>query len=310
MENISDVLIIGSGPAGYTSGIYAARANHKPVLICGPQLGGQLTITSDIENFPGFPEKISGPELMEKMRLHSQNSGVELVNDIVTNVDFSQKVFSINCESGKSFQAKSVIIATGASAKWLNIPSETEYRGRGVSACATCDGFFFRKKKVAVIGGGNTAVEEALYLSGLAEHVYLVHRKSFLTAEKIQQDRLFSKENITVLWNHQTDEILGNGSKVTGIRLQNTETKEFLEVDLNGVFIAIGHKPNSEIFKGQLKINDYGYIETENWSTKTSVQGVFAAGDVRDFTYRQAITSAGQGCMAAIEADKYLAKLA
>ena len=308
-SRILDVIIIGSGPAGYTAGIYAARANHKPLLISGPQIGGQLTITSDVENFPGFSTKITGPELMSAMCEQAKNAGVEIIDDIVVKTTISDDIAKrciVECESGMLYISRSLIIATGASAKWLNLDSEKEYRGRGVSACATCDGFFFKKKNVAVIGGGNSAVEEALYLSGLAAQVYLVCRKPFLKAEKIQQDRLLSKENITVLWNKETIDVLGNGKKVTGIRLRDTISGGISDLDVNGVFVAIGHSPNSEIFRDILDINEYGYIKTASWSTQTSVAGVFAAGDVRDYTYRQAITSAAQGCMAAIEMDRYL----
>lgn len=308
MIDILDVIIIGSGPAGYTAGVYAARAGHNSTLISGAQLGGQLTITTDIENFPGFPAKITGPELMDRMKEQCENAGVNLVIDSVSKVDFSKSPFHLFCESGQEYFSKSVIIATGASAKWLGLESEARYRGKGVSACATCDGFFFRKKVVAVVGGGNSAVEEALYLSGLADSVYLICRKSELKAEKIQQERLFAKKNINILWGKETVEILGNGIKVTGIKLRDTVTREISELELDGVFIAIGHAPNSDIFRGILDIDEYGYIVTNSWSTQTSIPGIFAAGDIRDSSYRQAITSAGQGCMAAIEMDKYLSK--
>ncbi len=306
--NVRDIVIIGSGPAGYTAGIYAARANHSPLIISGPQIGGQLTITSDIENFPGFPDRITGPELMLSMRTQAINSGVEIVDDIVTSVDFSNRPFKISCESEKQFLAKSVIIATGALARWLGLESETKYRGRGVSACATCDGFFFRKKIVAVIGGGNTAVEEALYLSKLAEKVFLIHRKDSLSAEEIQINRLLATENIDVMWNTRVLEILGDDKKVIGLKLEDNKGS-VSTIDVNGVFVAIGHAPNSSIFSSELEIDKYGYIVTEQGSSKTSIQGVFAAGDVQDTQYRQAITAAGQGCMAAIDADRFLKTL-
>ncbi len=306
--NARDIVIIGSGPAGYTAGIYAARANHSPIIISGPQIGGQLTITSDIENFPGFPDRVTGPELMLSMRTQAINSGVEIVDDIVTSVDFSNRPFKISCESEKQFLAKSVIIATGALARWLGLESETKYRGRGVSACAICDGFFFRKKIVAVIGGGNTAVEEALYLSKLAQKVFLIHRRDFLTAEEIQVNRLLATENIEVMWNKRVLEILGDEKKVVGLKLEDNDGS-VSTIDVNGVFVAIGHAPNSSIFSNELEIDQYGYIVTERGSSKTSIQGVFAAGDVQDTQYRQAITAAGQGCMAAIDADRFLKAL-
>lgn len=306
--NIRDIIIIGSGPAGYTAGIYAARASHAPIIISGPQIGGQLTITPDIENFPGFPNKIAGPELMNYMMNQAINAGVEIVDDIVMNVDFSSTTFKIFCESGKQFFSKSVIIATGALAKWLGLESEKKYRGRGVSACATCDGFFFRKKIVAVIGGGNTAVEEALYLSQLAEKVFLIHRRDTLSAEEIQINRLLSTKNIEVLWNQNVIEILGDEKKVNGLKLKDN-CGSISTLDVNGVFVAIGYAPNSSIFSGELEIDQYGYIVTEPGSCKTSITGVFAAGDIQDKQYRQAITAAGQGCMAAIDADKFLKSL-
>ena len=305
---LRNIIIIGSGPAGYSAGIYAARAGHNPLLITGMQQGGQLMITSEIENYPGFA-KISGPELMENMRQHAESAGVEMVMDVVSELNVDSKPFTIKCESGAVYQAKSVIIATGASAKWLGLESETKYRGRGVSACATCDGFFFRNKTVAIIGGGNTAIEEGVYLANIAKKVYIIHRGSSFRAEKIMQDRLLNNSNVEVLWNCTTQEILGDERKVTGIRLKRSTDNEIFDVALDGVFVAIGHAPNTSVFGDKFKTDEWGYIVTEPWSTLTSVNGIFAAGDVRDHVFRQAITSAGQGCMAALEADRYISSL-
>lgn len=305
----NDIIIIGSGPAGYSAGIYAARAGHDPLLITGVQQGGQLTITSEIENYPGF-SRISGPELMERMRQHAESAGVNMVMDVVSDLEVNEQPFRVTCESGKIYTAKSVIIATGASAKWLGLESEMKYRGHGVSACATCDGFFFRNKVVTVIGGGNTAIEEGVYLSHIAKKVYIVHRGSSFRAEKIMQDRLLSNDNVEVLWNCTTQEILGDGEKVNGIRLYRSTDDKIFDIETNGVFVAIGYAPNTSVFGSKFKTDQWGYIITKPWSTLTSVNGIFAAGDVRDHVFRQAITSAGQGCMAAIEADRFLSSLA
>lgn len=302
------LLIIGAGPAGYTAAIYAARANLKPILVTGLQPGGQLTITTDVENFPGFADVIQGPWLMEQMRLQAEHMGTQITYDYINKVDFSKRPFVCYGESA-TFTADSVIIATGAEAKWLNIPSEETFRGFGVSACATCDGFFFKNKSVAVVGGGNSAVEEALYLSNIASRVTLIHRRDTLRAEKVLQDRLFANPKINVIWNHEVDEILGSleSKGVTGLRLRSTsnpETKQTLDVD--GVFIAIGHSPKTDVFKGQINLDENGYILTEKGETTTNVPGVFAAGDVQDKIYRQAVTAAGQGCMAALDAEEFL----
>ncbi len=304
------VLIIGSGPAGYTAAIYAARAMLKPVLIAGLQQGGQLTITTDVENYPGFAEPIQGPWLVEQMRLQAEHVGTEIISDIVTEVDISRVPFRAKCDSGAEYTCDAMIVATGAQAKWLGIPSEQTFMGFGVSACATCDGFFYRGKDVVVVGGGNTAVEEALYLSHLAKSVTVVHRRDHFRAEKILQDRLFAKPNVKVVWNSAIDEITGETgtpASVTGVRLKNTETGALSDVKTDGVFIAIGHAPAVELFKGKLKQKPSGYLWTAPNSTATDVPGVFAAGDVADEVFRQAVTAAGLGCMAALEAEKYLA---
>lgn len=300
-----EILIIGSGPAGYTAGIYASRAGRKVKLLTGETQGGQLMITDTIENFPGFFEKISGSELMDRMLKHAVQTGVQIDYEVVLKVDFSPYPLKVFTESGKAFDTKSVIIATGAKARWLDVEGETFYRGKGVSACATCDGFFFRNKEVAVIGGGNSAVEEALFLSNIAKHVTLIHRRDTLRAEKILQNRLFNNPNISVLWNKKTTEICGNGKKVTHIHLEDVISKELISLDVDGVFVAIGHAPETEIFSDSIELNSGGYIVLKN-ATQTSKKGVFAAGDVCDLMYRQAITSAAQGCMAAIDADKFL----
>lgn len=312
----TDLLVLGAGPAGYTAAIYAARANLTPLLLTGLQPGGQLTITTDVENYPGFADPIQGPWLVEQMRLQAEHVGTEIRYDIATSCDFSQKLspgfFSITTDSSDIYLARSVIIATGAQAKWLGLPSEARLQGSGVSACATCDGFFFKGKDVAVVGGGNTAVEEALYLTHHADHVTLVHRRDFLRAERILQDRLFSHPKITVLWNHIVTEIMGDGEPeiVSGLKVQNTLTQQQSTLRVNGIFIAIGHSPNTSIFHGQINCDSEGYILTTPGSTKTSVDGVFAAGDVQDKKFRQAVTAAGTGCMAALEAERYLAALA
>ncbi len=305
------VLIIGAGPAGYTAGIYTARANLCPVLVAGLQPGGQLTITTDVENYPGFAEPIQGPWLMEQMASQAEHVGTEILYDIVTKVDFSTRPFRAWTDGGLEFEADSIIIATGAQARWLGLPSEKKYQGAGVSACATCDGFFYRGKKVAVIGGGNTAVEEALYLTHHASHVTLIHRRDSLRAERILQQRLFENPKISVIWDHAVDEILGSGSPevVTGARLKHVTTGETREISVDGIFIAIGHSPTTALFLGQVRLDEEGYIITTPGTTETSIPGVFAAGDVQDKIFRQAVTAAGTGCMAALEAEKFLSSI-
>ena len=307
----SQVLIIGSGPAGYTAAIYAARAMLKPTIVQGLQPGGQLTITTEVENYPGFGDVIQGPWLMEQMEQQAKNVGTNIVNDMITKVDFSKKPFSANSESGTVYTADAVIISTGAQARWLGLPSEEKFQGYGVSACATCDGFFFKEKEVAVIGGGNSAVEEALFLTSFASKVHLVHRRDTLRSEKILQERLFKNEKINVIWNSELHEIIGdeNPKNVTGIKLKSTIDKSLTDLKVDGVFIAIGHDPATQIFKGQINMDDGGYIITEPDSTLTNIDGVYAAGDVKDKTYRQAVTAAGMGCMAALEAEKYISSL-
>jgi thioredoxin reductase (NADPH) len=306
------LVILGSGPAGYTAAVYASRAAVKPVLITGIEVGGQMTTTTDVDNWPGDDKGVQGPELMERMRLHAEKFGTELVYDSISSVDLKQRPFTLTGGSG-TYTCDALIIATGASAKYLGLPSEEAYKGRGVSACATCDGFFFRSQAVAVVGGGNTAVEEALYLSNIASKVTVVHRRDAFRAEQIMIDRLLAKAkggNIEILWNHTLDEVLGNERGVTGVRLASTTSKAKREVPVQGVFIAIGHTPNTGIFAGQLEMEG-GYIVVKSGSagaaTATSVPGVFAAGDVADPIYRQAVTSAGTGCMAALDAERYLA---
>ena len=303
------VLIIGSGPAGYTAAIYAARANLQPVLVQGLQLGGQLAGTTDVENYPGFAEVIQGPWLMEQMAAQAANCGAELVFDSITEVDLGRRPFACRADSGDRFLSESLILATGAQARWLGLPSEKAFAGHGVSACATCDGFFFRGKPVAVVGGGNTAVEEALYLSQMASHVTLIHRRGQLRAEKVLQDRLFRSPKITVVWHSVLEEILGQPQPrtVTGVRLRDVRTGVVRELAVEGVFVAIGHDPATALVKGQLEMDEGGYVITAPGSTRTSVEGVFAAGDVQDRIYRQAVTAAGSGCMAALDAEKFLA---
>jgi len=305
------LLILGSGPSGYTAAVYAARANLKPVLITGLQQGGQLTITTDVDNWPGDVEGLQGPELMDRMLRHAERFDTEVVFDHIHTAQLGQRPFQLEGDAGK-YSCDALIIATGASAKYLGLPSEEAYMGKGVSACATCDGFFFRDQVVAVIGGGNTAVEESLYLSNLASEVILVHRRDELRAEKIMQDRLFEREkngNIRIMWDHVVDEVLGDGDGVTGLRVRHADSDEPTELALSGVFMAIGHTPNTGIFEGQLDMHN-GYIEVRSGSagmaTATSVPGVFAAGDVADHVYRQAVTSAGFGCMAALDAERWL----
>jgi len=309
------LLILGSGPAGYSAAVYAARANLDPVLVTGLEMGGQLTTTTDVDNWPGDVEGLQGPDLMERMKRHAERFETEIVFDHIHTVDLSVRPFSLAGDAG-AYTADAIIIATGASAKYLGLESEQAYRGKGVSACATCDGFFFRGRRVAVIGGGNTAVEEALYLSNLASEVVLVHRRDTLRAEKILQDRLFEKAkdgNVTLMWHHTLAEVRGDDTGVTGITVEDARSGVTTDLDLDGVFIAIGHKPNTDIFEGQLEMRG-GYIVIrsglEGNATATSVPGVFAAGDVADSVYRQAITSAGFGCMAALDAEKYLDGLA
>ena len=305
------LLIIGSGPAGYTAAVYAARANLAPVLFQGLQSGGQLSITTDVENYPGFADVIQGPWLMEQMAAQAANCGTEIISDLIASVDFSQAPYRCVADSGDVFLADSIVLATGAKARWLGLESEQKFSGFGVSACATCDGFFFRGKPVAVVGGGNTAVEEANYLAKLASKVTLIHRRNELRAEKVLQDRLLANPKIEVLWDHVVDEVLGEDEPlgVTGVRARNAKTGEDRLIDVDGVFIAIGHDPATALVKGQIEMDDHGYVLTRPDSTATNVPGVFAAGDVQDQIYRQAVTAAGTGCMAALEAEKYLADL-
>ncbi len=304
------ILIIGSGAAGCTAAIYAARAMLKPMMVRGMQPGGQLTITTDVENFPGFEHAVQGPWLMEQMEKQAAHVGTQLVDDMIQSVDFSKRPFVCVGESGDTYTADSVVIATGASARWLGTESEKKFAGYGISACATCDGFFFKGKEVVVVGGGNSAVEEALYLANICSKVTLIHRRDSLRAEKIAQDRLFKNPKVSVEWNVEVDEFLGGGEPLglTGVRLKSTKDGSTKELKCDGAFIAIGHSPNTEIFKGKLAMDETGYILTTPGSTKTSVEGVFAAGDVQDKIFRQAVTAAGTGCMAALEAEKWLAK--
>ena len=303
------LVIIGSGPAGYTAAIYAARAMLEPILIEGIQAGGQLTITTDVENYPGFADVIQGPWLMEQMRKQAAHVGTRIVADHVTKVDLSKRPFRLDCDSGDVYLADALVLATGAQARWLDLPSEQKFKGYGVSACATCDGFFYRGKKVVVVGGGNTAVEEALFLTNFAESVTVVHRRDHFRAERILQERLFKNPKISVVWDAVLDDVLGTEDplKVASVRLRNVKTGVVTELPTDGVFVAIGHVPATELVAGQLKMKPSGYIETAPHSTATSVPGVFAAGDVTDDVYRQAVTAAGLGCMAALEAEKFLA---
>lgn len=309
------MLIIGSGPAGYTAAIYAARANLNPVQVLGMEPGGQLTITTEVENYPGFADPIQGPWLMDQMKAQAENVGTKTIYDMITEVDFSSRPYEAKSDGGTTYIADTVVICTGAKARWLGLESEEKFRNMGVSACATCDGFFFRGKEVAVIGGGNSAVEEALFLANLCEKVTLVHRRDELRAERILQQRLFDNPKIEVLWDNTVEEIkgveVGQGDNpgVTGLRTKNVKTGDMTDTPLAGIFIAIGHDPATELFKGKLDMDDEGYLITNADSTATSVPGVYAAGDVKDKTYRQAVTAAGMGCMAALEADKYLADL-
>lgn len=302
------LLIIGSGPAGYTAAIYGARANLNPILITGMQPGGQLMITTDVENYPGFSKVIQGPWLMSEMQAQAEHVGTQIVLDLVTKVDLSHAPFKCWTESGQLYTCDSLVISTGAQAKWLGIPSEKEFLGYGVSGCATCDGFFFKNKKVAIVGGGNTAVEEALYLTNHAAEVTLIHRRDSLRAEKIAQDRLLKNPKIKVIWNHVVEEVLGNKDpkQVTGLRLKSTADQTEQTISVDGFFVAIGHSPSSETFKEFINTDAEGYIMTKSGSTQTNIPGVFAAGDVQDKVFRQAVTAAGQGCMAAIEAERFL----
>ena len=313
MTEKTKCLIIGSGPAGYTAAIYTSRADIKPILYEGIQPGGQLTITTEIENFPGYPEGISGPAMMEDLKKQAARFGADIRWGSITDVDLSQRPFTAKTDDGKTIMADTIIIATGASAKWLGIPSETKFGGYGVSACATCDGYFYKGKEVAVVGGGDTACEEAVYLAHLCKKVYLIHRRDELRATKVMQDKVFRTANIEVIWNNLPTEIVGTeegfNKAVTGVLLKNTQTGEEKKIDIDGIFIAIGHKPNSDLFKGKLELHPEGYIKTIPGSTKTSVEGVFAAGDIQDLYFRQAITAAGSGCMAAIEAERYICSL-
>ncbi len=303
------VLIIGSGPAGYTAAIYAARANLKPMLVAGLMPGGQMTITTDVENYPGFADVIQGPWLMEQMQKQAEHVGTTIVHDIIVAVDFSSRPFRCTGDSGDTYTADSVIVATGAQARWLGLESEQKFMGFGVSACATCDGFFFRDQEIAIVGGGNTAVEEALYLTNHASKVTVIHRRDAFRAEKIMQDRLFANPKVEILWDHVLEEVLGDGEPpgVSGARIRNVKTDAMSDLAVSGVFIAIGHDPATEIFKGHLDMDGENYIVTAPDSTATSIPGIFAAGDVVDKIYRQAVTAAGMGCMAALEAEKFLA---
>jgi len=308
MNRHSKVIILGSGPAGATAAIYTARAGLKPIMVRGMQPGGQMTITTDVENYPGFAEVIQGPWLMEQMEKQAEHVGTEMISDHIASVDVSKRPFTLVGESGDIYTADTLIIATGASAKWLGLETEKKFQGYGVSGCATCDGFFFRGKEVLVIGGGNTAVEEALYLTNHASKVTLVHRRDSLRAEKITQEKLFKHPKVQVIWDSALEEVIGTEDplSVTAAKIKNLKTGELSEIKVDGIFIAIGHKPNTDLFKGKLELDSEGYIITAPDSTKTSIDGVFAAGDVQDKIFRQAVTAAGTGCMAALESSKYI----
>jgi len=307
-ENIENVrcLIIGSGPAGYTAAIYAARADLKPLIYQGMQPGGQLTITTEVDNYPGYPDGVQGPEMMEQLRKQAERFGTVVRFGLITRVDFSQRPFKAEADDGKTILAETVIVATGASANWLGLESEKKYMGQGVSGCATCDGFFYRGQDVAIVGGGDTAAEESTYLAKLCKKVYLIHRRNEFRASKAMQHKVFNTSNIEVLWESIPEEVLGDENGVNGLRVRNVKTGEIRNLEITGFFVAIGHKPNTEIFLGQLELDAMGYVKTIPGSTKTSVEGVFAAGDVQDHYYRQAVTAAGTGCMAAIEAERFL----
>lgn len=308
-ENVEQVrcLIIGSGPAGYTAAIYAARADLKPVIYQGMQPGGQLTITTEVENFPGYPKGITGPEMMEEFKQQAERFGTEIRFGVVTEVDFSTRPFIVKADDGKTIAAETAIIATGASARWLGLESEKKLMGMGVSGCATCDGFFYRGQDVAIVGGGDTAAEEATYLAKLCRKVYMIHRRDELRASKAMQHKVLNTSNIEMVWNSVPEEVLGDDSGVTGVRVRDVKTGTSRDFSVTGFFVAIGHKPNTEIFEGQLELDDQHYVKTKPGTTQTNVPGVFAAGDVQDHHYRQAITAAGTGCMAAIEAERFLA---
>ena len=306
--NKENILIIGSGSAGLTAAIYASRAGFKPLVLTGIQPGGQLTITTDVENYPGYEDVIQGPWLMEQMQKQAENVGARIEFDLMTNIDTENWPFNVITDSGKEIIAETIIIATGAQARWLGLESEEKYNGKGVSACATCDGFFFKNKNVAVIGGGNTAVEEALYLSNLCKKVTLVHRRKELRAEKILQSRLINKSNIEILWEKKVEEFLGDGLGVNGLKLSSTKDSSSSEIEVDGVFVAIGHDPSTAIFKDKIKLDKDNYVITDKGGTNTSVPGIFAAGDCVDKIYRQAVTAAGMGCMAALDAEKWLAE--
>lgn len=306
----AEIIVIGSGPAGYTAAIYAARAMRKPMLIQGLQPGGQLTITTDVENYPGFADIIQGPWLMDQMKAQAEHVGAEIVTDYIMDVDLSKRPFVLKGDSGDVYTCDALIVATGAQAKWLGLPSEQRLQSAGVSACATCDGFFYRNKQVAVVGGGNTAVEEALFLTNFATKVTLIHRRDHLRAEKILQDRLLNHPKIEVVWDSAVEEVLGGGEPegVVGVRVKNVKNGEIHDIPVDGVFIAIGHAPQTDLFKGKLDMKSSGYLQVEPGTTKTNVPGVFAAGDVTDEIYRQAVTAAGLGCMAALDAERFLAE--
>ena len=307
MNSIENVVIIGSGPAGYTAAIYTARANLKPIMISGLQPGGQLTITTDVENYPGYEDPVQGPWLMEQMKKQSENVGTNVISSMVTSVDLNSKVKKIILDDGTEIHSKTVIISTGAQARWLNAKNEDKLKGFGISACATCDGFFFKDKIVAVVGGGNSAAEEALFLTNFASKVYLIHRRDKLRSEKILQDRLSKNSKIEFLWNKQVEEYLGD-KNLNGVLLSDTMTSERTELQIDGLFVAIGHDPATRIFKDKLDMDNDGYIITKPDSTETNISGVYAAGDVKDKIYRQAVTAAGMGCMAALEAEKYISE--
>ena len=306
--NKENILIIGSGSAGLTAAIYASRAGFKPLVLTGIQPGGQLTITTDVENYPGYEDVIQGPWLMEQMQKQAENVGARIEFDLMTNIDTENWPFNVITDSGKEIIAETIIIATGAQARWLGLESEEKYNGKGVSACATCDGFFFKNKNVAVIGGGNTAVEEALYLSNLCKKVTLVHRRNELRAEKILQSRLLNKSNVEILWEKKVEEFLGDGLGVNGLKLSSTKDSASSEIEVDGVFVAIGHDPSTAVFKDKIKLDNDNYVITDKGGTNTSVPGIFAAGDCVDKIYRQAVTAAGMGCMAALDAEKWLAE--